>query len=90
VITNFSVVEVFFDGFTVQWTTSEGATSQVMWVNKQTGESGSTSVSSALETNHLVHISGLDSSADYDLRAVSVNSAGVATQSSVIRGRTAD
>jgi hypothetical protein len=87
---NFSVVEVFFDGFTVQWATSEGATSQVMWMNPATGESGVTAVNATLETNHLMHISGLNAGTVYQLKAISQSAAGATAESATIEGRTAD
>jgi hypothetical protein len=89
-ITNFGVVEGFFDGFTLQWATNEGATSQVMWTNTLTGESGISAVDATLETNHLIHISGLNASTDYQLKAFSNNAAGVTTESATINARTAD
>jgi hypothetical protein len=89
-ITNFSVLEVFFDGFSVQWTTSEGASSQVMWTNTLTGETGVTAVDATLQTNHLLHISGLNSSTDYKLQAVSTNAAGITSASAVISAQTAN
>jgi hypothetical protein len=88
-ITNAHVLEAFSDGFTVQWTTSEASSSEVSFSDPSTGQSGVTVLDPTMETNHLVHVSGLNAGTIYNLRAISTSASGETVTSGQIQSATA-
>ncbi|RZI53992.1 MAG: choice-of-anchor A family protein, partial [Pseudomonas sp.] len=80
VISDFMILEVTSEQVSVSWKTNIPATSQVMYVD-QNGNGGFTVVNGALNTNHVVTVTGLASETLYQLRAMSVTSQNVSSQS---------
>ncbi len=72
-ITDFNVLEVFFDGAIVSWSTDLPATSQLLIINKSTGQRIETKSDNFLRTQHQIIIQGLQSETEYTIQAVSIS-----------------
>ena len=72
-ISDLTILEVFFDGAIVSWSTDIVATSQLLIINKSTGQRIETPSDNFLRTQHQITIQGLQAGTEYTVQAVSIS-----------------
>ncbi len=89
VISNLVLLEKFNDGFVVTWNTDIPSTGQVV-AKDSAGAQTITVSDNVLRTSHQVRITGLKSSTNYSVQAVSISDTYGRTISPAVQGRTDD
>lgn len=89
-ISNFQVLEVLSNGFTLEWTTSDLASSQVTVYDPATGQAIATAQDATLETNHVLRVTGnaIAAGATYNVQAMSTTSSGASATSGMLSATT--
>jgi len=80
-ISGFGVFEKSFDYVQLEWRTNLPSSSQIIYINTATGQTGMTVVNAAPNTQHLITVQGLARDTIYRFQAVSVSADGQTVRS---------